>query len=222
MYIGGVYITYSELFDRRPAWEEVVGILASMDRLNTALLLSRVNTHLRHAFQEPERKNLRWCQMFLVRNFIDDSTWRRLQERLPLAKPEEWLLFHPLQILNLLRICFANSIESETKRPDENQELRYQLGAAGLMISDLILTKEEKLGIATGTEDERRVQLMTQLLPAFELLNAAKPRHLMLRSNVLFRILLGDANVRNDIAEKCRGFDIQQRFKQVTGIPLSR
>jgi hypothetical protein len=160
--------------------------------------------------------------MFLVRNFIDEATLRRLQERYPLSKPEERPLFHPLQILNLLRICLAISTEDPTQTPDTNEELRYKLGSACLMMSDLILSEEEILRITTGTENEQRIQLMTQVLPAFELLNAAKPQHQMLRSNVVFRVLLRDEKVRKDIADKCRGFDFERQFEKTAQISLSK
>lgn len=105
VYTGGAYIPYSELYDRKPATTEVVELLQGLSRLHTVLLMSRVNTHLRHALQSPGRDELNWIQSFLVRNFIDDPTLGRLRERFPNAQMRDRPIFHPLQILNMLRLA---------------------------------------------------------------------------------------------------------------------
>ncbi|MGA9055920.1 MAG: hypothetical protein WB763_05350 [Terriglobia bacterium] len=222
MYTGGAYITYSELFDRRPTWEEIVAKLQNLSPLQTVLMMSRINTHIRHAFEEPGRKSVGWLQGFLVRNFVDDAALARLRERFPTTRMEDRPLFHPLQVLNVLRIALAVCAGDDESRPDQREDLRYQLGTACLMMNDLLVSKEEDLLIQTGTDEERQLQLMAHLVAPLELLNPAPARHLMFRSHVLFRILLRDQAVRDDIEKKCRGFDIEDRFQQIAGIPLSK
>jgi hypothetical protein len=39
MYVGGAYITYSELFDRKPSWAEVEEIFAPLNLVHTTILL---------------------------------------------------------------------------------------------------------------------------------------------------------------------------------------
>lgn len=83
MCISGAHVAYSELFDRPPDWDEVLGAISGLDRLSAVLLLSRVNTHLRHAFQETKMRSVGWIRMLVARNLVDEGTWRLIQEHLP-------------------------------------------------------------------------------------------------------------------------------------------
>jgi hypothetical protein len=181
-----------------------------------------VNVHIRHAFQEPTRENLAWLQGFLLRNFLDEDTFRRLQERFPTEKLEDRLLFHPLQILNVLRLALRVCGDAPDRRPDQNENDRHQLGAACLMTSDLLSTEEEEKQIMQGNDDERAKNLMVQMLSSFEVVNPARPSHLLFRSYVQFRMLLKDGVVREDIRRTCRGFDLEGRFQEVAGISLDK
>lgn len=109
----------------------------------------------------------------------------------------------------------------ETNRPDAHEELRYKLGAACLMMNDLLLTKEEKLSILEGGMEERSRHLMRQMLAPFELLNPQEARNVLFRSHVCYRILLRDTNVQDEVRSKCHGLDFEQRFAQIVGISLS-
>lgn len=220
-YSGGPYHLYSELFDTRPRLEDVLSILQPLDRTNTALLLSRVNTHIRHTFQEPTRENLEWLQGFLLRNFLDEDAFRRLQERFPTERLEDRPLFHPTQILNVIRLVLRGCGASDRK-PDQNEGDRFKLGAACLMMSDLLQTEEEAQKITQGNDDERMRNLMAQMLSPFEVLNPAKPAHLLFRSYAQFRILLKDPVVRQNISNTCRGFDFASQFEEAAGISLDK
>ncbi len=220
-YSGGPYYLYSELFDRKPALQ-VEDILKPFDRVNTVLLLSRVNVHIRHTLQEPTRANLAWLQGFLLRNFLDEDTFRRLQKRFPNVKLEDRLLFHPVQILNMLRLALRVCSDAGDRRPDQNENDRYQLGAACLMMGDLLSTEEEVQQIMRGDVDERSKNLMVQMLSAFEVANPARPSHLLFRSLVQFRVLLKNSVVREEIRKTCRGFDLEGRFQEFAGISLEK
>jgi hypothetical protein len=221
-YSGGPYHVYSELFDRTPTWIEVEDILKPLDRVNTVLLLSRINTHIRHTFQEPTRENIAWLQGFLLRNFLDDDAFRRMQERFGSERLEDRPLFHPVQILNALRVALCVCGDAPNRRPDQNEDDRYQLGTACLMISDLLSTERETQQIMQGNDDERTTNLMVQMLSPFEVVNPAKPSHLLFRSYVQLRMLLKDDAVREDIKRECRGFELASRYQEVTGISLDK
>ena len=221
-YSGGPYHLYSELFDRLPTWEEVADILRPLDRVNTVLLLSRVNVHIRHACQEPTRESLAWLQEFLSHNFLDEDTFRRLRERFPAEKSEDRPLFHSVQILNVLRLALELCGDAPDRRPDLNKVDRYQLGTACLMTSDLLLTEKETEQITQGSDDERIKNLMVQMLSPFEVANPARPSHLLFRSYVQLHMLLKGGEVCEDIRRTCRGFDFESRFQAVAGISLDK
>jgi len=222
MHSVGAYISYSELFDRSPTWTDIVARLEGLNRLHTVMLLSRLNSHLRHSLQEPGKKGFGWVQGFLVRNFIDDPTLRTLQEKYPLAKMEDRPIFHPLQILNLLRVALAVCSGDDTQRADENEALRFQLGTACLLMNDLLLRTEEELAITRGAENERATQFMVQMLAPYEVSNPANPRNLLFRSHVLFRLLLQNQSVRDDIKMRCNGFDIHEEFRRIANIEVNK
>jgi hypothetical protein len=180
-----------------------------------------VNTHIRHTFQEPTRENLAWLQGFLLRNFLDEDAFRRLKERFPTERLEDRPLFHPTQILNVIRLVLRSCGASDRK-PDQNEGDRFKLGAACLMMSDLLQTEEEAQGITQGPDEERMRNLMAQMVSPFEVLNPAKPAHLLFRSYVQFRILLRDPVVRQNISNTCRGFDFARQFEEVAGISLDK
>jgi hypothetical protein len=177
---------------------------------------------LRHSLQEPGKKGFGWVQGFLVRNFIDDPTLKVLQEKFPLTQMEDRPIFHPLQLLNLLRIALVVCSGDETQRADENEALRFQLGIACLMMNDLLQSKEEELAITQGADHERETQLMVQLLAPFEVINPSSQRNLLFRSHVLFRRLLREQSLRDDIRMSCRGFDIEEQFRRIAKLDLNR
>jgi hypothetical protein len=222
VYTGGAYILYSELFDRKPEWADVVRILHGLNRLHTVLLMSRINTHLRHALDSPGPEALNRVQGFLTRNFIDDLTLERLQERFPNVQMRDQPIFHPLQVLNMLRLATAECSGGEQQRPDQSEAFRFQLGTACLMMNDLLVSEEEELAITKASADERERLLMAQMLTMWEVMNPTDARHLLFRSHVLFRCLFKDEAIRDEIRGKCRGFDIGERFRQVAKMELDK
>ncbi len=222
MYLGGAYLTYSEIFDRPPTFEEVRAILRTLNRLHTVHLLSRINILLRHAHSEPSRENVGWVQKFLAANFLNDLTLDQLNKRFALVRLEDRPVFHHLQILNILRMAFLFCDGDENHRPDTNVELRYQLGTACLMMSDLLLTKQEEINITCGTTESRQSQMMAQLIAPWEVMNPPDAGHLLFRSCVLFRMLIREELVRQDIRQTCRGFDFEIEFERVAELPLGK
>jgi hypothetical protein len=74
----GAYITYSDLFDRTPSWEEIIASIQTLPMLKGAVTLMRMNMALRCALQERDRPNFGRLQQIMVKDFADDNTSRRL------------------------------------------------------------------------------------------------------------------------------------------------
>lgn len=220
MYVGGAYITYSELFDRRPSLAEVEEIFAPLNLVHTTVLLSRMSIHLRHGFQRPSTQGIAWVQRFLFHNFTDLETFNRLQSRFAASRFEDRPIFHPLQLLNALRIALRVCAGSEDRRPDLDPDLRHRVGTALLMINDLLLTEEEQLAASAGTDHERRASLMAQSVAPFEVMNPGQSWHLLFRSHVTYEVLLQDRILVAEISRRCRGFDFHTQFSRSSGLPL--
>jgi hypothetical protein len=90
------------------------------------------------------------------------------------------------------------------------------------MMNSLLFTPAEGTALKSGTEDDRRTELMTQTIAGFELINSPKADHLMPRLQVMYRILLRDPSVTSRIALECEGFDFEREFNGLVGIPLER
>ena len=220
MYVGGAYITYSELFDRRPSLGEVEEILAPLNLVHTTVLLSRVSAHLRHGLQGRSGKGIAWVQGFLLANFTDVETFGRLQERFAGSRLEDRPAFHPLQLLNALQIAIRVCAGSEHRRPDLDPELRFRVGTALLMINDLLVTEAEALDTAVGPDDDRRASLMAQSVAPFEVMNPGQSWHLLFRSHVTYEVLLQDKAIIGDVSRRCQGFDFHVQFLRSSGLPL--
>jgi hypothetical protein len=62
----GAYITYSDLFDRTPSWEEIIASIQTLPMLKAAVTLIRMNMVLRFALQEPNRPNFGRLQQMIA------------------------------------------------------------------------------------------------------------------------------------------------------------
>jgi hypothetical protein len=222
MPMAGAYITYSELFDRAPTWNEINALIKELPMLSAAVRLLQMNMAVRYAFQEHNRPNFGRLQQMMVNDFTDDKTFRRLKERFAYVSTDRRPLFVPLAILNVLRLVLTYSREAEPLTSEDIPALRYSLGTACLMMNDLLLSTEEKEQIGEGDKDARRLALMVQSLAPFELANPPAAHHLLFRYGVMFRLLLNDPAVRARIAWLCRGFDFQAEFERLTGIGLEQ
>lgn len=218
----GAYITYSDLFDRMPSWEEIIASIQGLPMLTSAVTLMRMNMVLRFALQEHNRPNFGRLQQVMFKDFTDDNTFRRLQERFATVFTERRPLFVPLAVLNVLRLVLAYSRESEPLSTEDVPALRYSLGTACLMMNNLLVSAEEERQIKEGEKGTRRLALLVQSLAPFELALPPMDSHLLFRDGVIFRMLLGNPAVQSRIARECRGFDFKVEFERLIGISLER
>lgn len=73
MPITTAYMMYSELFDRKPSWEDIIALIKELPMLTAAVSLVRVNMALRYALQEHNRPNFGRLQQIM---FNDSQTTR--------------------------------------------------------------------------------------------------------------------------------------------------
>jgi hypothetical protein len=217
MYFGGAYFLHKDVFDRRPTLSELQSSLRDLDRVDALTLLCQINADLRLSKREKEPAGK--LQQELAGALLDDETVARFKERFGGVNMAERPVFHTPQILNVIRLVVQHSSGSE--KPLTETSARYKLGAACLMMSDLLLTEEEEAAIVTGPDEQKMQALMTQMLGPFEVVNTAAITHIVYRSRIMFHILLSDKRLVQRIANECQGFDFAQEFSRVVGMSLS-
>jgi hypothetical protein len=217
------YVTYSELFDRQPTKEGLYDILKGLSAFNTVLLTSRLNTMLWHSMlsQNPEDSNsISDFQLWFAGNLFDDDTQQRFKARLGAQDPSLCRVCIPLQLLNITRLALLIAEGDDKSCPDSSQPHTYQLGAASLMVNDLLVTPEERENLKKGSKDDRRKQLMLQLLAPTEVSKPTPLRNLLFRSYATYQIVLRDPLLIGRIKKECGGLDVEQDFEKLLGITL--
>jgi hypothetical protein len=215
-----VYITYSELYDRRPSADELCELLRGLNSFHTVVLLLRVSTMLRHAAISPNKQDGESFQLWFAGAFLDQDTKLRIEGRFGRQNADHRPICHPLQLLNIIKLTLAFSEGGEDARPDQSEAHRHKLGAAFLIMSDLLVTPVEVQNISAGTHDERRRQLMVQSLAPIELSNPTRLRNLLFRSYAMYRVALQDPTLLAQIRNECGGLDVSKEVEQITGIPI--
>jgi hypothetical protein len=96
---------------------------------------------------------------------------------------------------------------------------RYALGEACLMMTDLMMTEEERRSVKTCETENIAKALMVQMLGPFEIQNPASIQHVAYRARIMFHDLLRKEPVARRM-RKYKGFDFEREFCRITGISL--
>jgi hypothetical protein len=215
-----VYITYSELYDRRPTADEMHALLKGLNAFHTIVFLSRMSTMLRHAALSPNQQDVGSFQRWFAMVFFDEETKVRIEGRFGREQADRRPTCHPLQLLNMIKLSCLYCEGSDDARVDTSDRHRHDLGTACLMMNDLFVTPEEVQDINVGPHDERRKQLMVQSLAQIELGNPTSLRNLLFRSYAMYRIALQDTTLLDQIKKECGDLDIEREFEEITGVPI--
>ena len=104
---------------------------------------------------------------------------RSAQGRFPTVKCDDRPMFLPNNVLNVLRIVLTHCSPTPPPAVEEDESVRYSIGRACLIMNSLLFTRDEGRALLSGTEDDRRTELMTQMIAGFELANSPRATHLM-------------------------------------------
>jgi hypothetical protein len=87
------------------------------------------------------------------------------------------------------------------------------------MMTDLMMTQEERHAVKVGNGDTIARALMVQMLSPFEIQNPALIQHVAYRARIMFHDLLQKESVLSRIG-KYGGFDFEREFCRITRVPL--
>ena len=218
MALAGRYFLYREVFDRIIEKSELTALIQDLDPCKAAIVLCQISAELRLA--KRDRETVGKVQQDLAGWLLDDATVERMKERFGTTNTADRPIFHLPQVLNVLRLVLEHA--SGLRDPITDQEARYTLGAACLMMSDMYLTEEEHVALSLGTNESRMLAIMTQMLGPFEITNSSAITHVIYRARVMFRDLLSQPAVTQRISKECEGFDFEKEFSRIVGLQLSQ
>lgn len=184
-----VYVTWEELYSKRPTKEEILEELRHLDRLHSVILLSRINAHLFLDGNRRSSEETNALQRFLIGAFFDDNTLSHAKEKLGNAHPDFRRAFHIPQVLALLKDTVTGAAETGGIRPDVDKEARYSLGRCLIKTSDLLMTPEmSRLIEKARRSDSVKNMLAIQLQggSAFEINNPPPLKSSVVRSDIMF------------------------------------
>jgi hypothetical protein len=211
-----VYFEFREIFDRIPSLSELVSVIQPLDMRETVGLLCQMNADFRMTKRGRDAKGK--LQSELAGSLLDDETIALLKQRFGSENTAYRPIFHPLQILNVLRLVIQHS--RGTDNPMSDTTAKYRVGTACLMMSDLLMTQEERAAVAPGSSENVKQSLMVQALGPFEIQNASPVSHLLYRAQILFHDLLRRTIILDRVKMECEGFDLEEAFARNVGIPL--
>lgn len=222
--MGGSYVTYSEITGHMPTEADVEKLLQPLDERKVLFLLCRMNMHFGLASASEGttyERAVGKAQEFLFQNFTDEALFEEIKKVLGTTKTHERVLFHPLQMLNVMR-CALKYCRGADDADGVTDEQRYTVGRCCLMMNDLLVSAEDQQKLLQGSDNRRKAELMTQLLPGFEVNNPGNLAHLLQRSLATFNLLFTDAAMKSAILARSGGYDFVQQFHDRTGIELER
>jgi hypothetical protein len=107
MYRTAVYFLYREVFDRTPELSELVSLVRDLDPPEAAVLLCQLNADLR--LPRRDKQAVAKVQQELAAYFLDDETIARFKQRFGPIDMADRPVFHPVQVLNVLRLVLQRS-----------------------------------------------------------------------------------------------------------------
>jgi hypothetical protein len=212
-YRVATYFEFREVFGRAPTSDELASLLEPLGMVESVALLCQMNADFRLA--KPGRDSMAKLQREMAGGLLDDETIDVLKRRFGHEHAADRPIFHPVQMLNVLTLVLRHSRGSED--PFVSDDAKYRLGKACLMMSDLLLSAEERAALASG--DITRA-LVAQSRAPFETQNPPAISHVVYRAQVVVGDVLRSPCVLHRIAAECEGFDLERAFQEIVGMPL--
>jgi hypothetical protein len=217
--IPKLYLRYSDLFDHEPTKDELIDLLRGIPIRHALYTLSSLNLCLRVAMQD-STQSFGKVQEKMLATHLDDECLNLLRQRFPCKRCEDRPVFLPECLLNVMRVVIDYGNPVLLPVIEEDQQIMYRIGRACLMVNSLLVSSEQADALRTGTHDEQRIELMTQVLSGFELANPPRADHLIPRLEIMYRVLLRTPEVKARIIKRSGGFDFEAEFEANVGVIL--
>src|ERR1700688_2365442 len=175
------FLEHREVYDHPASLDELIALIRDLDATESAILLCQMNADFR--LTKRDKDAVAKVQQEIAGGLLSDKTISRLKERYGKVNMADRPVFHPVQLLNVLRLTTEHS--TGVRSPLTDESARYALGDACLMMSDLMLTDQERKAVASRDHESVMQSLMVQLLSPSELQNPAAIAHVAYRSRIM-------------------------------------
>ena len=217
------YPTWKELFGSHPTEVELLEQIRPLDVVNSVSLLARMNTLLAlDRFHSDEQRTIE-LQTFLVNVFIDDDLFERLKAKMGRERIFHRRLFHPLQILTLMKKIVLNGTKVGGLRPEVDKSAAHRLGRCLTMVNDFLFTPENLrlVGSSRTSTRLRKVALQLQVGSGLEVNNPPAIHASIVRSDKIFGDILrrtpGASDIRTVFRQRS-GMEIEDYVDHVFGL----
>ncbi len=215
-------ISYSDLTNHKPSFQEVDTLISRFDRKATFLMLAMLNTLL--SFVEMRSERAKRVQGFLFSNLCDDELFDLAKQKFGSEQMDERPLFHRQQLLTTMRNVLMKASDNGSLNPNEGEvkEARFALGRLAAMFNDLMEPDEQAKKLAPGDEEANRErihdELFVQLLPTFELSNPPNLAQAIVRNREYLRIFAENSAVLTF----SENLTLALKFQTMAGVELHR
>lgn len=217
-----IYITYSEVFGRKPQESEINAVIASLDKDATFRHLSMINNLLALYPIDFNKKKFTEIQTRLAIDWFDKDTYEKLRRYVEDVYLTDRPIFHRQQILLLMKKVLLGAADDGGLNPDVSLDARKILGKLCLMISDLTVTAEQEQKTQSDNpyseEETERVfnELLTQMISVIELFNPPEISASTIRTQELIQIS------NSEYPELFEGKTLAAYFESLSGISFER
>ena len=228
-----VPLTYAEIEDIHPTEAELNSKLALLNRKKTVLFLAMVNMLL--SLYQKNRRAFVEVQGSLYTSLVSDEMFEKVKVKFASEQMGDRPLFHRQQVLALLKRSFVHCPEEGGYDLSTAEQGRYELGLAGLMMSDIIDSEDKQAKLQCDPKDAadaKRVQeeIVAQMLPGVELLNPPDIIKSFVRNTEYFKIferqsadgqlLFSNRKTLFDKFEEIAGLNLYEYLRMVIAVVL--
>jgi hypothetical protein len=187
-----VTIGWYDLTGKRGTEQVIADLVKDLNRMSALVTLARINILLAvDRFRRDNDLTIK-IQGYLVRNFLDDDVFSRLNEKFGSERLDVRSIFHSQQVLLLARYVLVYGAAEGGTQTEESKEARGVLGRCLLLVSDLLVSPEMAANLRDKTIPKNKKSIMLQLSAAsgLEVNNPPDLRSGVLRSDALFDDIL--------------------------------
>lgn len=227
-----MYITYYELTGKKADQRELAKLIKSFDKRSTFSYLARINNWLAMTPVHFDEDKFVQLQKQLSEDLVEAGLVQRLSKILNATSLVDRPIFHRQQLLVFMKRVLAEGLDEGGINPDDDRDFRYKIGKVLLMLNDVLVSEEQderaKPGNPTEESESQRErvfsELLTQLLPVFELMNPPeiitsliRTRQYISLSNKYHSALI-DGKSLSKFFEEATAISLERFFQMVVGI----
>lgn len=206
----GLFIYYieltSDLFERIPTINELLSELSQFNLNYMIVMLGQVNAVLYRDMPPTEEVHTELLRSFFTQEYLQQIIQNR--HRLP-DTTERPILFNSHHCIWLMR--YASQVCKPKYGRRNTDTTQRKIGPLCLMANDFLSFERSRVrNSESPTDEQRRIELLTEFLPIREFLNHPKLNYAFARADIWFSDILPQI--------EGLGIDLEAEFLEITGM----